>query len=80
MASFMALAPLVAVVAGALAVLLLEAFLKRKDSELPAYTAVAALIAAGFFTVRSWDLGLVLFRRPALSRCPGSRAHGAHSP
>jgi len=57
----MAAAPLVAVVAGALAVLFLEAFLKKKESELPAWAAVAALAAAGFFTVRSWNRGLACF-------------------
>jgi NADH-quinone oxidoreductase subunit N len=61
MESTMAAAPLVAVVAGALAVLFLEAFLKRKESELPAWAALAALVAAGFFTVRSWDRGLACF-------------------
>jgi NADH-quinone oxidoreductase subunit N len=61
MESIMAAAPLVAVVAGALAVLFLEAFLKRKDSELPAWAAVAALAAAGFLTVRSWGRGLACF-------------------
>ncbi|MCK7480440.1 MAG: hypothetical protein M0C28_26775 [Candidatus Moduliflexus flocculans] len=61
MESIMAAAPLVAVVAGALAVLFLEAFLKRKDSERPAWAAVAALAAAGFFTVRSWNRGLACF-------------------
>jgi len=61
MGSFMAAAPLVAVVAGAVAVLFLEAFLKRKESELPAWAAVGALAAAGFFTVRSWNRGLVCF-------------------
>jgi NADH-quinone oxidoreductase subunit N len=61
MESTMAAAPLVAVAAGALAVLLLEAFLKRKDSEIPAWAAVAALAAAGFFTVRSWNRGLACF-------------------
>lgn len=61
MESTMAAAPLVAVVAGALAVLFLEAFLKRKDSEVPAWAAVAALAAAGFFTVRSWNRGLACF-------------------
>jgi len=61
MESTMAAAPLVAVVAGALAVLFLEAFLKRKDSEVTAWAAVAALAAAGFFTVRSWNRGLACF-------------------
>jgi NADH-quinone oxidoreductase subunit N len=59
--TFMALAPLLAVVAGALTVLLLEAFLNRKDHELPATAAVISLFAAGFFTVRSWGLELGYF-------------------
>jgi NADH-quinone oxidoreductase subunit N len=57
----MALAPLLAVVAGALAALLLEAFLKRKDHELSAAAAVLSLLAAGYFIVRSWGLGLRYF-------------------
>jgi len=62
MESILALAPLLAVVAGALAVLLLEAFLRKKDSALPAGLAVAALLAAGFFTIMSWDdVGLGFF-------------------
>ena len=59
--SFMALAPLLAVVAGALAALLLEAFLKRKDHEMSATAAVLSLLAAGFFIVRSWGLELGYF-------------------
>jgi len=59
--SFMALAPLLAVVAGALAALLLEAFLKRKNHELSATAAVVSLLAAGFFIVRSWGLEIGYF-------------------
>jgi len=59
--SFMALAPLLAVVAGALAALLLEAFLKRKDHEMSATAAVLSLLAAGFFIVRSWGLEIGYF-------------------
>ena len=55
MDSLLALAPLLSVVGGALAALLLEAFLRKKGSELPAALAVAALVAAGFFTIISWD-------------------------
>ena len=55
MESLLALAPLLSVVGGALAALLLEAFLRKKGSELPAVLAVAALVAAGFFTIISWD-------------------------
>jgi NADH-quinone oxidoreductase subunit N len=61
MESLMALAPLSTIVAGALAALLLEAFLKKKDSELPAYVAAVALLAAGFFIVRAWHLDLAYF-------------------
>ena len=55
--SVLALAPLLALVAGALLALLLEAFLKRKDGELPAFVAVLALLASAFFTVVSWNVG-----------------------
>jgi NADH-quinone oxidoreductase subunit N len=62
MESLLALAPLLSVVAGALVVLILEAFLRKKDSALPAALAVAALLTAGFFTIISWgDLGLSYF-------------------
>jgi NADH-quinone oxidoreductase subunit N len=59
--SFLALAPLLAVVAGALAALLFEAFLKRQDHELSATAAVLSLLAAGFFIARSWGLELGYF-------------------
>jgi len=55
MGSPLALAPLLAVTAGALIALLFEAFLRKKDSEIPAALAVAALLAAGFFSVVSWN-------------------------
>jgi NADH-quinone oxidoreductase subunit N len=62
METILALAPLLSVVAGALAVLLVEAFLPKKASELPAYLAVAALLVSGGFTVSSWeDAGLHYF-------------------
>lgn len=60
MTTFMALAPLVAVVSGALVVLLLEAFMKRTGREL-GYLAVGSLLAAGYSTVRSWDQDLSFF-------------------
>jgi NADH-quinone oxidoreductase subunit N len=50
----MALAPLVVLVAGSLLVLLLEAFLKRKDSELPAYVAVFVLLASAAIAFQPW--------------------------
>ncbi len=59
--ALMALAPLVAVVAGALAALLLEAFLKREGRGIAVAAAIIALCAAGFFIVRSWGLGLSYF-------------------
>ncbi len=49
METMLALAPLVSVVVGALAVLLLEAFLGRKAPKLPAFVAVAAFGLAGLF-------------------------------
>jgi NADH-quinone oxidoreductase subunit N len=61
MTTFMALAPLLAVVSGALVVLLLEAFMKRADREPLGYIAVLALLAAGVFTVRSWNRDLSFF-------------------
>lgn len=61
MTTFMALAPLLAVVSGALAVLLLEAFMKRANREPLGYVASIALLAAGFFTVRSWSQDLSFF-------------------
>lgn len=59
--SFLALAPILAVVAGAFAALFLEAFLGRKGHELAATAAIAALLAAGLFIVRSWNHELAYF-------------------
>jgi NADH-quinone oxidoreductase subunit N len=59
--TIMALAPLAAVAGGALIVLLLEAFIKRPDDEIPATAAVLSLFAAGFLIVRSWGLELGYF-------------------
>lgn len=61
MTAFTALAPLLAVVAGALVVLLLEAFVKRQNREWLGTIAALALAAAGFFAVRSWNLDLDYF-------------------
>jgi NADH-quinone oxidoreductase subunit N len=61
MTSFMALAPLLAVVVGALAVLLFEAFMKRANRKPLGTLSAIALLAAGFFTVRSWNLDLNFF-------------------
>jgi NADH-quinone oxidoreductase subunit N len=52
----LALAPLGALVAGSLLVLLLEAFLTRKDSELPAYAALFVLLAAAVLAFAPWPV------------------------
>jgi NADH-quinone oxidoreductase subunit N len=57
----LALAPILAVVAGALAALLLEAFLKRREHESAALAAVVSLFAAGFLIVRAWGVGPAYF-------------------
>jgi NADH-quinone oxidoreductase subunit N len=59
--SAMALAPLVSGIAGALAALLFEAFLKRKDHEVSATAAIISLFITGFLVVRSWGLELAYF-------------------
>lgn len=61
MTTFMALAPLIAVVSGALVVMLSEAFLKRDNREPLGYLAAIALLASGFFAVRSWNQDLSYF-------------------
>jgi NADH-quinone oxidoreductase subunit N len=61
MISFLALAPLLAVVAGALCVMLLEAFLKKENKDYLGYVSLLSLLASGFFSVRCWDRGLSFF-------------------
>ncbi|MCJ7488323.1 MAG: NADH-quinone oxidoreductase subunit N [Candidatus Aminicenantes bacterium] len=61
MTTFMALAPLIAVVSGALVVMLSEAFMKRANREPLGYLAAFALLASGFFAVRSWNQDLSYF-------------------
>ena len=69
MTSYLALVPLLALVAGALCVLLLEAFLKRADKDFLGHVALGFLLAAGYFSARSWGRGLTFFRgRLALDR------------
>ncbi len=64
--------PLVAIVAGALVVMLLEAFLKPKHRERTGIAAVIFLLASAAFSVRAWGLdasffgGLLVFDRLAL--------------
>lgn len=57
----LALAPLSAVVAGALASLLLEAFMKKRGREWPVLAAVLSLFAAGVLIVLSWGRDLSSF-------------------
>lgn len=59
--ALLALAPLLSVVAGALAALLFEAFLKRRDHEVSATAAVLSLAVAAFFVVKAWPLELAAF-------------------
>jgi NADH-quinone oxidoreductase subunit N len=61
MTTFLALAPLLAIGSGALLVLLLEAFMKRANREPLGYVAAIALLAAGFFVIRSWNRDLDYF-------------------
>ena len=61
MTSFAALVPLLAVVAGALCVMLLEAFLKREDKEYLGYVSLVALLVSGGFSVWLWGRDLTYF-------------------
>jgi len=62
MISLSALFPLVAVVLGALAVLLLEAFRKNESRSYLGFVAIAFLAACGFLAAVSWDRGRTYFR------------------
>jgi NADH-quinone oxidoreductase subunit N len=59
--SFLALAPLLAVVVGALVVMILEAFLRREDKGALAIVSILSLLLGGFFSVRAWGRGLAYF-------------------
>jgi len=61
MTSFLALFPLLAVVAGALGVMLLEAFLKKEDKEYLGYVSIVALLMSGGFSVWFWGRDLSYF-------------------
>jgi NADH-quinone oxidoreductase subunit N len=52
----LALAPLGVLVAGSLLTLLLEAFLRKKDGELPAYAALLSLLAAAVLAFAPWPV------------------------
>ena len=53
--------PLAAVVAGALVVMLLEAFLKSRNSHRTGFVAVLFLLASAAFSVRAWGLDASFF-------------------
>jgi NADH-quinone oxidoreductase subunit N len=55
MNSFLALAPLLAIVIAALLVLLLEVFFKREDKSYLGYISLAFLIAAGIMCILLWN-------------------------
>jgi len=61
MDSLTALAPLVAIVVGALIVLLLEVFLKKERRDYLGYVSLVFLGAAGFLAASSWNKGLAYF-------------------
>jgi len=54
MVSFLALSPLLAVVAGAMCVLLLEAFVHRENRDYLGYLSIAFLATSGVLGARSW--------------------------
>jgi len=61
MTSFLALFPLLAVVAGALGIMLLEAFLRRDDKEYLGYVSLVALLVSGGLSVWLWGRELTYF-------------------
>src|SRR5512135_377177 len=75
--------PLVAIVAGALVVMLLEAFLKPRHGERTGVAAVIFLLASAAFSVRAWGLdasffgGWLVFDRFALVLTLALAASGA---
>jgi NADH-quinone oxidoreductase subunit N len=62
MNSLAAFYPLLAVVLGALTILVLEAFLKKDDRDYLGYVSLIFLVATGFLAVRSWNRGYVYFQ------------------
>ena len=75
MTSFAALLPLLAIVGGALCVMLLEAFLRREDKEYLGYISLVTLFVSGGFSVWLWGRDLAYFGgnlaldRPAIVLC-----------
>ncbi len=62
MNSLAAFYPLLAVVLGALTILVLEAFLKKDDRDYLGYVSLIFLVATGFLAVRSWDRAYIYFQ------------------
>jgi len=62
MNSLAALYPLLAVVVGALTVLLLEVFIKKEKRDYLGYVSLAFLAAAAYLAVSSWNRELMYFR------------------
>jgi len=61
MKSLLTLSPLLALVAGGLVIMLLEAFAKAKTKAFLGYAALAFLLFSGVFILRSWGLDLAAF-------------------
>jgi len=61
MTSFLALAPLIALVAGGLCVLLLEAFVSRENRDYLGFISMAFLVASGALAARAWGQGYSYF-------------------
>jgi NADH-quinone oxidoreductase subunit N len=61
MNSLSSLAPLLAVVAGALFVLLLDVFVKKEERDYLGYISLVFLGVAGYLAVASWNKGLAYF-------------------
>jgi len=64
MISLAALFPLIAVVAGGLVVLLLEAFRKSENRSYLGFVAIAFLAVSGFLAAASWDAAAPISRGP----------------
>jgi NADH-quinone oxidoreductase subunit N len=62
MNSLAAFYPLLAVVLGALTILVLEAFLKKDDRDYLGYVSLIFLVATGFLAVRSWNRSYIYFQ------------------
>ncbi len=61
MTSFIALAPVLFLVIGSLAVLLVEAFSRKRDTAVAGTLSLASLAGAGFFFIAAWERQPVFF-------------------